>query len=245
MWQYWKDAPYYQDELRHRAEGKSPEMQSARQLSRLVASASRPDDNILDAGCGSGHYLNSLRRVIRHPFSYLGLDITPQHITAARQVFREQPNVQFLQGDVRTLPFPDSYFGITVCANTIPHIPQAARALRELVRVTSRTLLVRMLIGNEVVITKKALSDEMDAAGEPMEFSYVNIYTEQFVRSALGNSGASISFLDDEFDPEEMDLHFRRHVPDAGIQRATRIIDGFQAKNYLLLPWKVLKVQFA
>jgi SAM-dependent methyltransferase len=240
-WQYWKDAEYYQSELRRRAEGALPEMQCAKQITRLVAETHRAGESILDAGCGAGHYLNSLGRDLEGSFSYHGIDITPQHIEAARAVYRSQGNADFEVADVRTLPFADETFATTICANTIPHIPNAAQALRELFRVTGKTLFVRLLIGNEILITKKAASEEMDERGEPVTFSYVNIYTESFVRSALGASNVKVEFLEDQFDSSELESHFLRHQPVAGIQRATRVVGGLQFKNYLALPWKILK----
>lgn len=241
-WQYWEKSGYYQEELRRRALGDLPEMESAKQISRLVANVFEPGDRILDAGCGTGHYLNSLTPLLGGPFEYTGLDITPQHIAAAREIYDHRANVDFQVGDVRRLSFADKSFEISICANTIPHIPQASLALRELMRVTSKALFVRMLVGNETLITKKAYGKELDDRGEPVSFGYVNIYTEEFILGALETSGESVDFIQDEYDPGEIKVHHERHSQEAGVQRATRIVNGCQFKNYLLLPWKVVQV---
>lgn len=237
---YWDTAQYYQSELRRRALGELPEMESAKAIARHVAAIFEPGDGILDAGCGTGHYWLSLRKLLTTDFAYTGVDLTAQHVLDAQRIFSDRPDVFFRTGDIRALPFGDKQFAITICANTIPHIPHAAEALRELVRVTRKHLFIRMLVGNENVITKKAYSDMMDGNGEPMEFAFVNIYTEKFVLAATGVPERRVAFLEDEFDPRQIDKHFDRHHEAAGVNRATRVIDGLQLKGYLLLPWRLV-----
>ncbi|SRR6266480_757653 len=242
-WCYWNNAEYYQRELQRRAVGELPEMESAKCISRQVGDVFEPGDNILDAGCGAGHYLLSLRRILKGKFDYKGVDITAQHVSAAQSAFAECSNVSFQTGDIRELPFNDKEFAVTICANTIPHMPQAARGLRELVRVTRKHLFVRMLVGNEIIITKKAYSDVLDEQGEPLEFAFVNIYTEKFVIESTGVTRKSVAFLTDDYDPKQIENHFEQHRQVSGISRATRVLDGLQVKGYLLLPWKVVHVK--
>ena len=241
-WQYWKEAKYYQQELRQRALGELPEMESAKCVSEHVAEVFQPGDSVLDAGCGAGHYLLSLRKCLRGDFAYTGVDITPQHVADAQTIFSEWPNVSFQAGDIRRLPFKDKEFAITICANTIPHMPQAAMALRELARVTRNHLFVRMLVGNEILITKKAYSDTLDEQGEPVEFAYVNIYTEKFVIESSGAPARNVTFLADRFDPARIERHYERHRHAAGDNRATRVVEGLQFKGCLLLPWKIARL---
>jgi SAM-dependent methyltransferase len=241
-WNYWKGAKYYQEELRRRALGELPEMESAKCVAEYVAAVFQPGDNLLDAGCGAGHYLLSLRKALRGDFAYTGIDLTAQHIADARAVFAGWPKVSFEVGDVRRLPFPDRAFALTVCANTLPHIPQAAAALRELARVTRRYLFVRTLIGNEILITKKAYSNQLDDQGEPVEFGYVNIYTAEFIVQASGVPAGKAAFLPDKYDAAALGRHYERHRQAAGDHRATRVVDGLQFKGYLLLPWKIARL---
>jgi SAM-dependent methyltransferase len=44
--------------------------------------------------------------------------------------------IEFKQGDCRALPFPDASFDAVVAATTLSHVPDAGRALTEMVRVT-------------------------------------------------------------------------------------------------------------
>lgn len=241
-WQYWKEQTYYQKELRDRALGLAPEMESAKHIAHLVAENYHEGDVILDAGCGAGHYIRSLQKHLGTDFSYTGVDITAPHIADARQIFAAFPQYEFLEADVRELPFPDGEFAVTICCNTVPHVPNAAQALRELARVTKRLLLVRMLVGSETVITKKALTSEMDDKGEPCEYAYTNIYSEDFVWDAFGEPREKVEFLLPQYNEDSIRAHYARHSKDAGALSTTRMIDGSEAKGYLILPWRVVKL---
>ena len=241
-WQYWKERSYYQRELRDRALGLLPEMESAKQIARLVGGQYRDGDRILDAGCGTGHYILSLQKHLGKNFAYTGVDLTQQHISDARRIFSDYPHYTFLEGDVRSLPFAAGEFDITICCNTIPHVPRAAQALRELARVTRKMLLVRMLVGDQVLITKTAFTTTTGEDGEPSEFAYNNIYTRDFVAGAIGGRIEDLEFLPPHYDEASIRAHFERHSKDAGASWTTRIIDGCQVKGYLILPWMIVRM---
>ena len=91
-WRVWDTEPGYGNLLYRRATGDLPEMESSKVVARLVKDWLRGGDAILDVGCGSGHYLRSLRRHISSDFSYTGVDATAAYIDLARQAW---------QGDAR------------------------------------------------------------------------------------------------------------------------------------------------
>ena len=51
-------------------------MESAKATARKLKEVIRPDESILDVGCGVGHYLPSLKRLLDVPFRYTGIDST-------------------------------------------------------------------------------------------------------------------------------------------------------------------------
>ena len=108
-------------------------------------------------------------------------------------------------------------------------MPNAAQALRELARVTSRLLLVRMMVGSETLITKKAFNSQMDDKGEPCEFAYTNIYSEDFIWDALGEPREKVEFMLPQYDQDSIRAHYARHSKDAGALSTTRMIDGSEA----------------
>jgi len=242
QWNYWKHMKHYQEELRERALGNLPEMEAAKHLTELVSRDYSIGEEILDVGCGTGHFILSLREHLPD-LHYTGVDLTWENILNARTIFPDH-NYRFLEGDARRLPFLDNQFDISICSNTLPHIPNPLQAVRELIRVTRRRVLIRMLVGHETMITKKALNNEFDEQGEPVSFMYVNIFSEQLIRETVQqlSSDCAVRFHDDLFDQHKIQQHFERHKHTAGESIATRIVDGVQFKGYLLLPWKVLDV---
>jgi SAM-dependent methyltransferase len=243
-WNYWTERSYYHAELRDRAKGIKSEMEAAKQISQLVFQKAKSYNSILDAGCGTGHFILSLEKKIKSDFKYLGVDITEQHISDAIEIFEKNKNYQFQLGDIRNLAIEDKSYEVSICSNTIPHIPQIGKAINELIRVTKNDIFIRMLIGDEVLITKKALSNDFDENGEPESFMYVNIYDENYLNNIIGDKG-QLFIYDDEFDAAAIMKHFDEHKNAAGKNVATRIVEGNQFKGYLMLPWKIVHIKLS
>jgi len=241
-WNYWTERSYYQNELRERAKGLKVEMEAAKQIAQVIDENANCYNTILDAGCGTGHFILSLEKRLKNNFNYLGIDITEQHITDAKDIFSVNPNYTFKIGDVRNLPVDDKSCDISICSNTIPHIPNVDKAISELIRVTKNDIFIRMLIGDEILISKKALSNVFDKNGEPESFMYVNIFNENYLKNIIGNKG-EIFIYENLFDVDAINKHFEEHKKFAGDHIATRIVEGAQFKGYLMLPWKIVHIK--
>lgn len=80
---------------------------------RILAERIKPDDVILDAGCGWGRLLDLLPKEWKG--DYIGVDLSPDFIEMARKLY---PNRMFVLGDMRDiLPrFADNEFdwGVTI-----------------------------------------------------------------------------------------------------------------------------------
>lgn len=91
-----------------------------------LASAQR----VLEVGCGTGAITRSL-----HPLTkakVFGLDFNFPYIQAARQY---DPATRFCDGDARQLPFRSASFDAVVCHFFLLWVPEADRALEEMLRV--------------------------------------------------------------------------------------------------------------
>lgn len=87
----------------------------------------RPEDRILDVGCGTARILRYLP-VAR----YVGIDNNPKYITAARERYRNKG--EFIVGDVGALPVnPSERFDIVLASGVLHHIDDefAKRLLAE------------------------------------------------------------------------------------------------------------------
>jgi SAM-dependent methyltransferase len=97
-------------------------------LDNIPAAAGR----IIDIGCGKGYLLNRIRQM--HPGAELfGLDLEDR---------LQYGGINFRSGSVTRLPFPDNYFDTVICTHTIEHIIPLQQAVDELIRVTSKQLII-------------------------------------------------------------------------------------------------------
>lgn len=88
----------------------------------------------LDVGCGNGAFSEMIRS--HDPTATLtGLDPAAGQIAYARHR-KGTEGVTFLTGDAQDLPFADASFDVAVMALVIAFVPDPARALREMTRVT-------------------------------------------------------------------------------------------------------------
>lgn len=94
----------------------------------------RGDQDLLDAGCGTGGFLRWAldTGAVR---SACGIDIVP---TAVELAGAEAPQADVRLGSILALPYTDRSFDIVVCNDVLQHIAphEAVRALAELARVT-------------------------------------------------------------------------------------------------------------
>ena len=100
-----------------------------RRVSELAA-VERPH-RILEVGCGEGIVLETL--AARLPGSRLdGIELDEAALEAARV---RCPSATLVRGDACALPFEGKSFDLVVCLEVLEHLPEPARALRELRRV--------------------------------------------------------------------------------------------------------------
>ena len=92
--------------------------------SRLVAGR-----RVLDAASGEGYGTSILATA--GAASVVGIDVDPAVVAHARDRY----GLEFRDGDVCQLPFPDEEFDFVVSFETIEHVPDPERALDEFARV--------------------------------------------------------------------------------------------------------------
>lgn len=99
---------------------------------------------VLDCPVGTGRYIPIYRK---KQLDYVGVDISPDMLTQARQ---KHPQGQFLQGSIFDLPWADDFFAVAVCTRLMNWLTpeEVIRAMAELKRV-SRSQIVSISIGSE------------------------------------------------------------------------------------------------
>jgi demethylmenaquinone methyltransferase / 2-methoxy-6-polyprenyl-1,4-benzoquinol methylase len=95
-------------------------------------------NKFLDVACGTGDL--SIGAALRYPsIRVTGVDFVAEMVQAARKKVAQrglEKRIAFLQADALTLPFDDNKFDVTAIAFGIRNIPDKAKALSEMLRVT-------------------------------------------------------------------------------------------------------------
>jgi ubiquinone/menaquinone biosynthesis C-methylase UbiE len=97
---------------------------------------------ILEVGTGKG----TLTKVLaKNGFSITSVDICAAQQKEAQQTIIQnglQHKVQFIIANAEQLPFKDNTFTTVVCAYTFHHLPEPFKAIKEMLRVCSKTMIL-------------------------------------------------------------------------------------------------------
>lgn len=96
----------------------------------------RPDDVVLDLGCGSG----SMSRMIAKAFPLArltGIDLRQEYVEFARRRVAQEylPNLDFKQGDIFALPYPDASIDVVWTKYVLQWLKDPQAALAEISRI--------------------------------------------------------------------------------------------------------------
>jgi len=92
----------------------------------------RPEDKILECGCGRGFHLNILSEL--YSAKLYGIDINKEHLQIAQNQLKGK-NVKLKHATVYKLPYPDKYFNKVLFSEVLEHVKDERRALQEISRV--------------------------------------------------------------------------------------------------------------
>jgi SAM-dependent methyltransferase len=90
--------------------------------------------DVLDVGCGAGHFLLLLAQRVRW---VTGLDVSESMLKRAQLNAEDHQvdNASFVPGNVRQLPFGDERFDLVVCMHLLFMLANPEIAIREMLRV--------------------------------------------------------------------------------------------------------------
>lgn len=130
---------------------------SSRKLVHYLATKKRPL-KILEAGCGNGWLSHQLSK-IQHS-AITGMDVNLLELSQAKRVFASRPNLNFIYGDLNTVPYRFEKFDVIVFAASIQYFRSFSKIIE--------TALSLLNINGEIHITDSNFYSALDleAAGQ-------------------------------------------------------------------------------
>lgn len=126
---------------------------------RMIVEAAEagPGDTLLDVACGGGIVVCAFAPHVRRA---TGIDMTPAMLERARRLAAEKGlgNIDWREGDVTRLPYPDGAFSIVTTRFAVHHFPDPTAVLREMVRVCAP--------GGRIVVVDTCASPDPAKAAE-------------------------------------------------------------------------------
>lgn len=93
---------------------------------------------VLEVGCGAGHFAEALRTALPEA-RIVGVDLSERMVREAR---KHVPGIEFQVASAYDLPFEGGSFDLVVGAELLETLHDPQKALREIVRVTHRHVLL-------------------------------------------------------------------------------------------------------
>ena len=109
-----------------------------------------PGASVIDVGCGTGYFTRRLART-----GLLATGIDPDAAAIHYAETHMAAGEQYHSGDARALPFPDAHFDYGVAITSLCFIPDQARALAELARVTRKGIALGLLNRHSLLYREK------------------------------------------------------------------------------------------
>ena len=249
----WDEAKKYGEIFYQRATGQLPEMESSKAVAKILRDIINDNDTLVDMGCGGGHYLLSIAKNINKNFDYIGLDRTANYLELAKrawenkQGFNNINSIRFQQGNIYDIPLEANTADVVVCNNVLLHLPSVEKPINELIRVSRKYVLIRTLVGRTSFRIQQVNPEEKyDSEGEPVNYNYHNIYSEDYIRgmiSQIGNFKDVKIWLDNDYDADGINNAVHIYDDIDNRHKATTVVNGMQTNNYIIQPWSFILIE--
>lgn len=238
-WQFWSKCPEDDLELHfQRINGTLPEMESSKQLVKLLSDVYEPKMTVLDMGCNIGHYLQSIRKQFP-TLDYTGFDAYETFINKAKEIFSHDQFSKFDVKDIFNPISPENPFDITFSCNVILHLPDFRIPIKNIISSTKQVCFIRTLFGEKTSIVKIPEIANFDDSGNPLDYFYYNTWEKDYFTNFVNDLGWDVEFISDEFNSEVIQNEFENTNKNVG----TKIINGKQVIGNIIANWEWAQIK--
>lgn len=142
------------------------------------------DERALDAGCGAGALALALAPHVRE---VVGVDAVPEVLEQARRLAAGHDNVEFVEGDITSLPFERGSFDLVGTMRTLHHVRRPELVVAELTRVTR--LGGRILVVDQIAPVDPLAAIELDRFERERDPSHARLLPDADLRHAFEANG--------------------------------------------------------
>jgi len=236
-WRIWNIDKNVEARTFKRVKKQLPEMECAKQLREILGKIYKKKMEVLDIGCASGHYYNSLKKIDKD-ISYTGMDSTYEYIKFGKRHFRKNKKVNLIQQDI--FKINKRYFkkfDITYCCNVLLHLPEIKKPITNLIKTSKKFCILRTLVADKTHLSQFLYSDKFNKNKKPKNFVYQNTYSYDFIKKIIKSCGKyRINFLDDKFNSKNINKEFLSFKKKQSA--VTRTFENKQIAGSKVFEWK-------
>ncbi len=164
----------------------------------------QPTGRVLDIATGRGGFIQAIREQLSTYSQIVGIDVTFKSLLAAQNHFAD-PKIQFVPMSADSLGFPDHSFDIVTISNSLHHLPDLPKAIKEIERVLKPGgywIVMEMYCDGqtETQSTHVRLHHWWAAVDTAMSIPHRETMPRQELVQLLANSGISGWKLEDQLD---------------------------------------------
>lgn len=134
--------------------------QNAKIEDALSSTELKPNEVVLDLGCGTGFLFQHINKTIR---LLVGLDISSKALREAKKCTKNLSNTELIRADADNTPFPDHIFDRIFAITLLQNMPNPLKTITEMKRV-GKPQAIFAVTGLKKKFTTKSFVDLLERA---------------------------------------------------------------------------------
>jgi len=134
--------------------------QNAKIEDALSITELKPNETVLDLGCGTGFLFQHINKTIK---LLVGLDISSNVLREAKKRTKKLTNIALVRADADNTPFPDCIFDRVFAITLLQNMPDPLKTISEMRRI-GKPQAIFVITGLKKKFTQEAFVDLLKAA---------------------------------------------------------------------------------